>query len=151
MPPFPKPDFAYDYEIDHEIEAMRRYRDTRPGRAIPAQVPDRLLLATWNVANLGAQERLDEDHRLIAEIVSWFDLIAVQEVNNDLGGLREVHRHLPEAFRLLFSGPAGNEERLAFVYDSSKITVREEVGEIGVPPSDMRDIRLDGIEQTFDG
>ena len=51
--PFPKPAFNFDYDVDSEINAMREYRDTKPGRAIPNKALDRLLIATWNVANLG--------------------------------------------------------------------------------------------------
>ena len=151
MPPFPKPAFSYEYRLSSQIDALRRYRDTKPGRAIPAKAADRLLVATWNVANLGVQERREKDYLLIAEIVSWFDLVAMQEVNNDLSGLRAIHRHLPRSFRLLFSDAAGNEERMAFIYDSDKVTLLEEVGEVAIPPSDINDIRLPGITQAFEG
>lgn len=151
MPPFPKPAFSYEYRLSSQIDALRRYRDTKPVRAIPAKAADRLLVATWNVANLGVQERREKDYLLIAEIVSWFDLVAMQEVNNDLSGLRAIHRHLPRSFRLLFSDAAGNEERMAFIYDSDKVTLLEEVGEVAIPPSDINDIRLPGITQAFEG
>jgi endonuclease/exonuclease/phosphatase family metal-dependent hydrolase len=151
MPPFPKPAFSYEYRLSSQIDALRRYRDTKPGRAIPAKAADRFLVATWNVANLGVQERREKDYLLIAEIVSWFDLVAMQEVNNDLSGLRAIHRHLPRSFRLLFSDAAGNEERMAFIYDSDKVTLLEEVGEVAIPPSDINDIRLPGITQAFEG
>ncbi len=151
MPPFPKPTFSYDYRLSSQMEALREYRDTKPGRAVPTKAQDRLLVATWNVANLGVHDRRDQDYRLIAEIVGWFDLIAVQEVNDDLSGLRAVHEHLPASFRMLFSDAAGNDERLAFLYDSEKITLMEEVGEIAVPPSELRYVTLSGIEQRFDG
>jgi hypothetical protein len=39
------------------------------------------------VANPGVQERRDKDYRLIAEIMSWFDVVAVQEVNDNLAGI----------------------------------------------------------------
>jgi len=55
MPPFPKPSFGYSYHLDAQVEALRRYRDTKPGRQIPRKRADRLLLMTWNVANLGLQ------------------------------------------------------------------------------------------------
>src|SRR5918998_4416091 len=138
MPPFPKPAFSYEYRLSPQIDALRKYRDTKPGRAIPSKAADRLLVATWNVANLGVQERREKDHLLIAELVSWFDLVAMQEVNDDLSGLREIHQHRPESFRLLFSDAAGNDERLAFIYDSDKVALLEEVGEVAIPPSDIR-------------
>jgi hypothetical protein len=76
VPPFPKPAFAYEYEVDAQIAALRGYEQTKPGRTIPAKATDRILFGTWNIANLGVQERRDKDYRLLAEILSWFDLIA---------------------------------------------------------------------------
>jgi len=151
MPPFPKPNFSYEYQLSSQIDALRDYRDTAPGRAIPTKAADRLLVATWNVANLGVQERREKDYLLIAELTSWFDLVAMQEVNDNLSGLRAIHQHLPESFRLLFSDAAGNDERLAFIYDSDKVALLEEVGEVAIPPSDIRYIRLPGIQQRFKG
>ncbi len=57
MPPFPQPSFDYAYDAGAQIDALRTYRDTAPGRQIPAKASDRLLLATWNIANLGVQKR----------------------------------------------------------------------------------------------
>ena len=151
MPPFPKPSFTYNYQVDAQLTALRTYRDSEPGRQIPAKQADRLLLMTWNIANLGAQERRPADCRLIAEILSWADIAAVQEVNDDLSGLRAIQEHLPDHYRVLFSDAAGNNERLAFVYDSRKVILGEEVGEVAVPPSQLRYIRLKDSEQRFEG
>lgn len=148
MPPFPKPSLRYEYRPSSQVGALREHKDAR---AVPEKAADRLLVATWNVANLGVQERREKDYLLIAEIVSWFDLVAMQEVNNDLSGLLAIHQHLPTSYRLLFSDAAGNEERMAFLYDSERIILLEEVGEVGIPPSDISFIRLPGIEQRFDG
>jgi endonuclease/exonuclease/phosphatase family metal-dependent hydrolase len=151
MPPFPKPGFSYNYRLDSQLDALRRHRDTAPGRAIPAKAPDRLLLATWNVANLGVQERRPADYRLIAEILSWFDLVALQEVNDNLAGLRGVRDQLPAHYRVVFSDASGNNERLAYFYDSHKVNIGEEVGELALAPSELRYIQLPGSEQRFDG
>lgn len=128
MPPFPKPGFKYDYRLSSQIGALREYRDMKPGRAIPRKAADRLL-ATWNVANLGVQERRDKDYRLIAELVSWFDLVAMQEVNDDLSGLRAIQRHLPQSFRLLFSDAAGNDERTGV--SGSRVSQRSRIYPLG--------------------
>jgi hypothetical protein len=40
---------------------------------VPKRGKDTVLIATWNVANFGQQERLDRDRRLIAEMLGWFD------------------------------------------------------------------------------
>lgn len=145
---FPKPKFAYAYDLATELTALRNWKTHR---AIPAKDPARLLLATWNVANLGLQQRRDTDYQLIAEIVGWFDLVAIQEVNDNLAGLRAIQQQLPPAYRVLFSDAAGNDERLAFVYDSTRVTLLEKVGEIAIPPSDLPFIKLEGIAAEFKG
>jgi endonuclease/exonuclease/phosphatase family metal-dependent hydrolase len=148
---FPKPAFDYDYEVDAQINALRTYEQTKPGRAIPPKQSDRVLIATWNIANLGVQERRDKDYRLLAEILSWFDLTALQEVNDNLTGLRGIAQHLSTDYRLLFSDASGNDERMTFVYDATKVALLEEVGEVAPAPSDYRHITLPGVQQRFDG
>ncbi len=151
MPAFEKPKFDFNYKIETEIARLRDYRDSEPGRRIPKKHASRLLLASWNVANLGVQERREKDHALIAEIISWFDLVALQEVNEDLRGLRGVMEKLPAGYRVIFSDAAGNNERMAFVYNSARVALLEKVGEIAIPPADLKNVKLPGIEQKFDG
>ncbi|HEV2070598.1 MAG TPA: hypothetical protein VGR26_12460 [Acidimicrobiales bacterium] len=150
MPPFPEPSFDYTYDPAVEIAALRDWRKNKPGRQIPARRPDRLLVATWNVANLGLQERTDADHALIAEILRWFDVVAVQETNDNLTGLREVLSKLPKKYRTVFSDAAGNNERMAFVYDATKLTVGDEIGEVAPAPAEYRHIRPIATESHYD-
>jgi endonuclease/exonuclease/phosphatase family metal-dependent hydrolase len=151
LPPFPKPSFSYGYQAEAQRKALRTYRDTAPGRKLPAKRADRLIVMTWNIANLGVQERRAQDYRLIAEVLSWSDIAAIQEVNDDLTGLRALQDELPAHYRVVFSDPAGNNERLAFLYDERKVILGEEVGEVAVPPSQLRYIRLAGSAQSFEG
>jgi hypothetical protein len=151
MPEFEKPTFAYPYQVGAQVQALRTYRDTKPGRAIPKKAADRLLLATWNIANLGAQDRRDDDYRLLAEMISWFDLVAVQEVRDDLSGLRGIERRLPGGWRALFTDRAGNQERLAYLYDESRVRLLEKVGEIALPPSEAGRVKLKNSSQRFEG
>jgi endonuclease/exonuclease/phosphatase family metal-dependent hydrolase len=151
MPPFKKPTVRYSYDVSSELRALRAYERTKEGRDIPDKAANRLLLATWNIANLGVQERTDADYRLIAEMIGWFDLVAVQESNDHLAGIYAILDHLPNSYRLLFSNAAGNHERLTFVYDSKAVSVLEKVGEVTVPPVEIRAIKLPGVRQTFQG
>ena len=151
MPSFPKPTFDFSYDVDAEITALRNYRDTKPGRQIPNKQDDRLLVASWNIANLGLQDRRSDDYKLLAEIVSWFDLIAIQEVNDNLEGLRGIQDHLPNNYFATFSDKAGNDERAAFLIDGNKISTLELFGEISVPPSEQRHIKLPGVTRQFRG
>jgi endonuclease/exonuclease/phosphatase family metal-dependent hydrolase len=151
MPPFPKPAFDFSYSVDAQLKALRDYRRSKPGRQIPSKSRSTLLLATWNIANLGVHERRPQDYRLIAEMIRWFDLVAVQEVNDHLSGLRAIAAHLPKTWRILCSDVAGNKERLAYIYDSRKVSLLEKVGEVAIPPSQQRHITLPGIAQQFNG
>src|SRR3712207_2990761 len=100
MPAFPKPRFRYDYDVDTEISALRAHKRVR---RIPRRGAGRTLVATWNIANFGLQQRRDTDRRLIAEMVSWFDLVAVQEVRDNFADLEDVCRLLGRGWRMLFS------------------------------------------------
>jgi endonuclease/exonuclease/phosphatase family metal-dependent hydrolase len=151
MPPFPKPLFSYEYDVEAQLSALHEHEATKPGRDIPDKAADRLLVATWNIANLGVQDRRDKDYRLLAEIIGWFDVVALQEVNENLIGLRALSSHLSPDYRLLFSDAGGNDERMAFIYDAGKLTVSEEIGEVAAAPSEYRYITLPGIGQRFDG
>ncbi len=152
MPPFPRPAFQYDYEPAAQIAALRQWRDTKPGRAIPAKQPGRLLLGSWNIANLGdaAQVRDDRDIALIAEVLTWFDLIAVQEVKENLLDLNRVLALMP-GYEAVFSDQTGNEERMVFVYDTARVARLALAGEIDVSPSDKRYVKLPGTAQKFTG
>jgi len=61
------------------VAGKREQRFTSPSP--DAKAPDRLLIATWNVANFGVQERTGDDRQLIAEVIGWFDAFAVQETH----------------------------------------------------------------------
>jgi endonuclease/exonuclease/phosphatase family metal-dependent hydrolase len=114
--------------------------------ALDAQVPARtldqtLLLATWNIREFDSGkfgDRTDEPLHYIAEVIDKFDLVAVQEVNDDLRAFNRLLGFLGRRWRYLLSdvtvGTAGNRERMAFLYDSSKITFSGLAGEIVLPP-----------------
>lgn len=148
MPVFPKPKFDFVYDVSSEIERLRQHKKTR---GIPQRTKDTVLVATWNIANFGAQDRRDQDRALMAEIVSWFDLIAIQECRENFGDLFNLQQQLPKSYQVLMSDASGNNERLVFLYDANKLTVLEEIGEIAFPPSKYSSIKLPGLKQTFNG
>ena len=101
----------------------------------------RLLLATWNIrefesAKYGPRQR--EALYYIAEIIDHFDIVAVQEVRDDLSSLEAVMDILGGSWEYLLTdvtaGTQGNKERVAFVYDTRKVRFGGLAGEIVVPP-----------------
>jgi endonuclease/exonuclease/phosphatase family metal-dependent hydrolase len=148
MPVFPKPKFEFEYDLNAELARLRQHKTKR---LIPKRSKGKLLVATWNIANLGAQIRRDQDRALIAEILSWFDIVAIQECRENYGDLVDIQHRLRKSYCLLMSDVAGNDERMAFLYDDKKLVPQEEIGEIGFPPSQYKGIKLPGVAETFNG
>ncbi|MCB4808065.1 endonuclease/exonuclease/phosphatase family protein [Tamlana sp. 62-3] len=148
MPSFAKPKFSFPFILNDEINHLKAHKTLRE---IPDKVDDKLLIASWNIANLGLQDRHTDHYKLIAEIINWFDVVAVQEVNANLEGLRNIESELPSYYSLIFSDRGGNNERSAFIYDNRKIKLLELVGEIAVAPKDHKYIKIKGITETFTG
>jgi endonuclease/exonuclease/phosphatase family metal-dependent hydrolase len=76
---------------------------------------------------------LPESLLYIAEVISAFDLVAVQEVNKNLADFQAVMRRLGPHWNYIMTDESGNDERLAFVYDTRKILFRHLAGEIVLP------------------
>jgi endonuclease/exonuclease/phosphatase family metal-dependent hydrolase len=108
-------------------------------------------LATWNIANLGEQDRQDVHLKIIAEIISWFDIVAVQETKENYEHFKKIVGSAGSKYKFIFSDQSGNKERLAFIYDSSKLKVLEEVAQYAIPPSDYSDIKITGVSSAFSG
>ena len=148
MPSFEKPKFSFNFDVTAEIQNLKAHKTHR---GIPDKSMDKLLLGSWNIANLGLQIRQPDHYELIAEMVSWFDIIAVQEVNDNLEGIKAIESLLPFEYDLVFSDKGGNNERSAFIYDSEIINRLELVGEIAVPPKDHKYIKINSFTQKFTG
>jgi endonuclease/exonuclease/phosphatase family metal-dependent hydrolase len=151
MPSFPKPKFSHTVNLSKEIKAIRHYKNTKEDRQIPESTKNNLRIATWNIANLGAQEREESHLKIIAEIISWFDLVAVQEGKENSEHFQKIVQLLGKSYQFIFCDASGNNERLAFIYNSKKIEVLQEVAELAIPPSDYKDIHITGSSATFSG
>src|SRR5882762_5232427 len=98
--------------------------------AVPTKTLDQtLLIASWNLREFGGNKsggREAEPLFYIAEILSRFDLIAVQEVRDNLDALDDLMYRLGGWWKYLVSdvtfGAQGNNERHAFVYDTRKLS-----------------------------
>ena len=109
-------------------------------RDIPVKTAaDTLLIATWNIRAFGNNRR-DESLYYIAEIINRFDLVAVQEVAADIAGLQKLVQILGNKWDYIVTnstdGAAGGGERMAFIFDGSKIIFRRMTGAI-ILPEDM--------------
>lgn len=137
------------------LESLRAGLD----KDIPAKDQDhRLLLATWNIRDLGkeylasfapgfdrkkmrrgAGPRSRESLYYIAEIISRFDFVAVQEVN-DIDEWEIVVDILGRDWDYIATDITdgrlgGNGERLLFAFDRRKVFFRKIAGEVVLPNS----------------
>ncbi len=87
MAVFPKPKFPFEYDVAAEVARLRAHKQARQ---IPMPTDATILVGTWNLANLGAQIRRDQDRSLIAEVLSWFDIIAIQECRENFSDLFDL-------------------------------------------------------------
>ncbi len=109
----------------------------------PRTMNKSLLVATWNVREFGNPKpkrgpRIAESFHYLAEVISAFDLVALQEVNEDLRDFRRLMRILgPDWSHLLTDttlGRSGNSERAAFVYDRRKVQFEGFASHVIIPP-----------------
>jgi endonuclease/exonuclease/phosphatase family metal-dependent hydrolase len=114
--------------------------------ALRREIPQRdiagsLVLASWNIREFDSAAygaRKDEPLYYIAEIIDHFDLVAVQEVRDDLTALERLMDLLGWWWKYLLTdvtlGEPGNQERMAFLYDSRKVRFGGLAGEVVIPP-----------------
>ena len=128
-------------------------------QSLAAQIPQKkleenLLLATWNIREFDSPaygDRITEAFYYIAEIISKFDLVAVQEVRKDLIALKKLCAILGGYWKYIVSdvteGHQGNKERVAFLYDSRKVVFGGLAGELVLPPVKDKDGNYVPVEQ----
>jgi endonuclease/exonuclease/phosphatase family metal-dependent hydrolase len=157
--------FSPPQEVQDELEAFKSFLDT----TIPAKKLDKnVLICTWNIRMFGditmKWESGENDspkrdaHALlcIVEIIKRFDIIAVQEVRGNFKGLRETMRLLGSDWSFLMTdvtaGSKGNNERLAFIFDTRKVKLSGLACEIVIPDEVLeknKQIQTDALKRQF--
>ena len=149
-------------EIANELAELQAALD----EDIPMKVLDRnLLVATWNIRAFGnlteswksstndSPKRDLHALRCIAEIVSRFDVIALQEVRANLKALRHMLKVLGANWGLILTdvtkGDPGNGERLAFLFDTRKVQLSGLACELVVPQEQLDKIASDALDRQF--
>ena len=133
-------------DIAEEMAALETALDAAVPRRI---VDDNLLIATWNIRAFGDLTRKwhsedgDSPRRDlraamgIARILRRFDVIAVQEVKANLRALRDVLKllgpHWSFALTDVTYGDPGNDERLAYLFDTRRVSLSGLACELVVP------------------
>ncbi|MBL7748840.1 MAG: endonuclease/exonuclease/phosphatase family protein [Chitinophagaceae bacterium] len=113
--------------------------------SLDKEIPDKkltgnLVLGTWNIREFGNTKyngRMTESLYYIAEIISRFDLIAIQEVRTDMAEFNQMLNILGEDYgvhvSIVTQGKSGNSERLAFLYDKRTVSFKNIAGQVILP------------------
>lgn len=137
-------------ELAAQLVELAEALDSHPTDMVPGKQLDRnLLIGTWNLREFGRvthkwqSQKADSPKRdlfsvrVIAEIISRFDVVAIQEVQVDIEALRLLMRVLGRNWGLILTDAvksrAGDNERLAFVFDSRRATPSGLACELVVP------------------
>jgi endonuclease/exonuclease/phosphatase family metal-dependent hydrolase len=132
------PESHKGFTLDNLIALREHLRKQIPTRTVRST----LLLATWNIRDFDSNQfnhgpRLPECYFYIAEIINSFDLIALQEVNEDLAALTNVMQILGPSWDYIATdhneGSGRNQERMVFLFDTRKVRFKNIAGEIVLP------------------
>jgi endonuclease/exonuclease/phosphatase family metal-dependent hydrolase len=144
--------------IPRDVATQRTNVADAVAAVITAQKRNNLIIGTWNLRAFGGLSQTwqatqgDSPKRdwravtLIAEIIRRCDVVALQEVRRNPAALRFVLTALGTSWRAIVSdvteGDKGNDERLAFVYNTERVQPSGLVGELVLP-----DIGGDAVRQ----
>lgn len=130
-----------------EVEARNRAAFERLSNGLASNIPqvrnfdDTLLFATWNIRWLGQSRRLEISYAHIAQIISYFDIVAFQELQSQ-DGLDKILGFLGPDWQAEYGleSPSnmGNRERLGFLFDRRKVQVDPVSSNMVLTSSDLR-------------
>ena len=114
---------------------------------------ENLLIASWNIKEFGhTTQRLSEAYFYIAEIISRFDLVAIQEVKSTLKDLEIVMRILGSDWDYLINditdGNDGNSERSAYLFNNKRLHLSGLAGEIVLWPEITEGSEIKQLKRT---
>jgi endonuclease/exonuclease/phosphatase family metal-dependent hydrolase len=122
--------------IEAHIDAADLPQDVKP----PSDTAGYVRIATWNIREFDSSSygyRSQEAKAYIAEILSHFDLIALQEIRRDLDPLDDVKNLLGPNWDYIATdvteGASGNQERMVFLFNRDKVCFRNVAGELTLP------------------
>jgi len=132
--------------VRNDLDVLKASLD----QTIPSKKPSNILIATWNIRKFGgltrkwlptgsySPKRDLRALRSIVEILSRFDVIAIQEVTGNLRALRDTMKFLGKNWSFLMTditlGDAGNNERLVFIFNNTRAQPSGLACEVVIPP-----------------
>ena len=134
---------------------LERLRDDLNRTIPPRSYESNLLVATWALHQFGRSDRLpgNESEALfyIAQVITSFDLVALQRVDRNLRRLEALVEVLGPDWRVLVTdvapGIKGNRERFAFVYYQPRVEFRNFSSQVILPPERLAGGKFRPVQQ----
>ncbi|MFC0605950.1 endonuclease/exonuclease/phosphatase family protein [Winogradskyella pulchriflava] len=107
---------------------------------------ENVLIATWNIRDFDSNQygygpRTKEAFFYMSEIISSFDLVAIQEVNENLFAFNRLMYVMGDQWDYIMTdvteGNSGNGERMAYIYDTNRVSFKKVAGEIVLTKSNL--------------
>lgn len=103
--------------------------------------PGSLIIGSWNIKHFdGGRPRLPESFHYIAEIIDHFDICALQEVKN-VWAVERLSDLLGPDWEFFINDSSdvgrGNNERMAYLYNTTKVRFRSLIGELTFDQRDL--------------
>ena len=139
---------------EQQWQAISKELSQNPMRyGCPIRRNDSVVIGSFNALKLGKDDDNKKRWDFLKRFVSRYDLLAVQEVMDDLSGVRRLKKMLGSGFELIVSdttgaipGALGLRERLAFLYRPERIELKELVSDITYD----RSVVIDTLKQDID-
>ena len=108
----------------------------------------------WEATSNDSPKRDLQSLLCIIEIIKSFDIIAVQEVKDNIKCLRDTLRMLGEDWSFIMTdvtkGDPGNDERLAFIFNTKRVKLSGLACEIVVPDEQLKkNVSIDALDRQF--
>lgn len=138
-------------------DAIRQANEPGAASRAPNLEKRRLRIATWNLREFDSGRygyRLPEAIFYIAEVISAFDIVALQEVRGDLYALNRLLRVLGSNWKAIMTdsdtSTSSHGERMVFLYDTRHVQFQGTAGEVSLSDGD-RLFLPDSFDLTFPG
>jgi endonuclease/exonuclease/phosphatase family metal-dependent hydrolase len=133
---------------------VNKVLDADPARyGMPERVYGSAVLGSFNIRKLGAERKRDDaTWQFLGRLCRRIDLLAVQEVMDDLSGLMRLKDEMGPEYHVVvsdktgaFPGNLGLNERLAFIYRSSLVRRAAVVSDVTYDRSKVHEVLLENF------
>lgn len=140
-----EPSFQYQFDIQTELQNIENHRNLED-RKIPSRSTDNIIIATWNLTNFGIQKRESSHIELMANVIQPFDIVAFQEVADDVDHFNLLHSTLGAEWDFIYSDIAGNQERLGYIFRTNRVEPTGLAAELAMRGYERAKIIIEGID-----